>query len=149
MRPVPIRVVRRFPGPVENAFAWLTDFEDADAEKAGAVVEMRKVVERSPGRVVYEGETSVLGRRSWSRTEVSLQPPDRWHARVTKGPRTGSDTDYRLVPTPEGCELTVDYRFVLEPKGRMLALRLLRPLVKRDLERMWDGFEAAMRRDLL
>lgn len=149
MGPVRIRVVRRFPFPRDAAYAWLTDFEDADAARAGAVVEMRRVVARSPGRVVYEGETAVLGRRSWSRTDVALQPPDRWHARVTDGPRTGSETRYHLVPAAEGgCALTVDYDFVLQPKARMLALRVLKPLVKRELEKMWDGFEAAIAQDI-
>ena len=148
MRPVRVRVVRRFPFPQAAAYAWLTDFEDADAQRAGAVVETRLVVARSPGRVVYEGETRVLGRRTWARTDVTLQPPDRWEARVTQGSRAGSETRYRLAPTPDGCELTVDYAFVLQPRARMLLLGLLKGLVKRDLERMWDGFEAAMRAEL-
>ena len=150
MRPVEIRLVRRFPFPRDRAFAWLTDFQDEDAATAGAVVTARRVVERGPKRVVYEGETAVLGSRASSRTEVDLAPPDAWRARVTAGPRVGSTTDYRLVPVEGGggCELTVTYRFVVRPAGRMVALRLLKPLVRRELVRMWDGFSAAMARDL-
>lgn len=148
MRPVTIRLTRRFPHPREAAYAWLTDFQDEDADVAGAVVQARKVVERGPKRVVYDGETEALGARVSSRTEVDLAPPDAWHARVTRGPRTGSATDYRLVPVEGGCELTVTYRFVLRPAGRMLAFRLLKPLVRRELGRMWDGFARAMDADL-
>lgn len=149
MQPVEIRLVRRFPFPRDAAYAWLTDFEEEDAQRAkGAVVAERRVVERGPGRVVYEGETAVLGVRTFSRTEVALSPPDRWHARVTKGPRTGSETHYSLVPVEGGSELTLTYRFVLQPAVRMALLRVLKPLVRRELSRMWDGFEDAMRREL-
>jgi hypothetical protein len=146
--PVRIRVTRRFPFPRDAAYAWLTDFDDADAGRAGAVVEERRVLERGPRRVVYEGVTQVLGRRSLSTTEVALDPPARWRAVVTKGPRTGSETDYELVPTPDGCRLTVDYRFVLQDPKKHFVLRLAKPLVARDLGKMWDGFGAAMDREL-
>lgn len=146
MRPVRIRVVKRFPHPPDRAYAWLTDFDDADAQRTGAVVVARRVVERAPGRVVYEGETEVLGRRSWARTEVLLSPPDRWTARVVAGPREGSVTSYRLRPVEGGCEIEVAYDFVL--KGKTWLLRLAKPFVARDLRRMWDGYAASMDAEL-
>ena len=146
--PVHIRVTRAFPHGRDAAYAWLTDFEDADAQRAGAVVEMRKVIERSKDRIVYEGETSVLGRRTWSTTEVTLSPPDRWEAEVTHGPRKGSFTHYHLVPKGEGCHITVDYHFLLDDPKRMMLLRIAKPLVKRVLVKMWSGFADAMQREL-
>jgi hypothetical protein len=149
MEPVHIRVEHSFAPPRDRAYLWLTDFDEGDVERAeGAVLEKRKVLERAKDRVVYEGETAVLGRRTWSVTEVQLTPPDRWEAKVTKGPRTGSFTHYRLVPKGDGCHITVDYHFVLDKPARMLLLRLAKPLVKRDLARMWDGFANAMQREL-
>ena len=149
MTPVHIRVSRAFPHPRDRAYLWLTDFEEGDVERAkGAVLEKRKVLERAKDRVVYEGETQVLGRRTWSVTEVQLTPPDRWEAKVTKGPRTGSFTHYHLVPEGDGCRITVDYHFVLDDPKRMMLLRLAKPLVKRDLAKMWAGFAEAMRREL-
>lgn len=149
MKPVHIRVACSFPHPRDEAYAWLTDFDDGDAERAGAVVELRRVVERAKDRVVYEGETEVLGRRAWARTEVKLAPPDAWRADVTAGPRTGSFTTYRLVPSSSSsCALTVDYHFVFPQAARMLLLRVAKPLVKRELEKMWAGYAAAMRVEL-
>ena len=147
-KPVRIVVERAFRHDLAAAFAWLTDFDDADAQRTQAVVEMRKVRERSPDRIVYEGETEVLGRRAHSVTEVRLLPPDRWVARVIEGPRTGSFTEYTMTRTAEGCRLVVDYRFVLDKAGAMLALRVLKPFVRQELVRMWDGFEVAMDREL-
>lgn len=147
-KPVHIHLERRLPHARDAAYAWLTDFDEADVERAGAVVEMRKVVERGPGRIAYEGETSVLGRRSHGRTEVTLQPPDRWEARVVSGPRLGSFTHYRLVPEGAGCFLTVDYHFLVSPSSRHRLLRLAKPLVARELRKMWDGFAAAMDEEL-
>ena len=146
--PVHIRVVQRFDRPLADAYAWLTDFTEDDAKHAGAVIQTRKVRERGPKRVVYEGETEVLGRRIWGVSEVDLAPPDRWEARVVEGPRKGSRTTYHLVPRGAGCEITVDYRFVLDDPRRFLLLRVAKPLVARELRKMWRGFAAAMSREL-
>lgn len=148
-RHVHIRVERAFAAPRDAAFAWLTDFDEGDAERAGAVIEMRKVVERAKDHIVYEGETAMLGRRSWGVTEVTLHPPDRWEAKVTKGPRTGSFTHYHLVPQGTGAShLTIDYHFILDDPRRMMLLRILKPLVRRELGKMWAGFAEAMEKDL-
>lgn len=146
--PVHIRVERESPIARDAAYAWLTDFDEGDAERAGTVVEMRRVLERAKDRVVYEGETVMLGRRTRGTTEVTLTPPDRWEAKVTAGPRTGSFTHYHLVPHGAGCHLTVDYHFVLDDARRMLLLRIAKPLVRRELAKMWAGFASAMEREL-
>lgn len=148
MPPVHIRLRLRLPRAPDAAYAWLTDFEDNDVERAGAVLEMRKVIERAPGRIVYEGEQVVLGRHVTGTTEVTLHPPDRWEARVTKGPRLGSFVHYRLVPDGAGSHLTVDYHLTLVDKRRMLLLRVAKLLVKRELAQMWDGFATAMEREV-
>lgn len=147
--PVRIVIERTFSVPVADAYAWLTDFRDDDVERAqGAVLRARRVVERSAKRVVYEGETEVLGRRIASTTEVDLAPPDAWEARVTKGPRTGSVTRYRLFPDGAGSRIRVEYGFVLQDGLKHLLLRLAKAKVRRDLARMWDGFAAAMEAEL-
>lgn len=148
MAHVSILIERRLPHARDAAYAWLTDFEDADAQRAGAVVEMRRVTHRSPARIVYEGEQVVLGRRSTGTTEVTLHPPDRWEARVVAGPRLGSFTHYRLVPDGAGSRLTVHYHLQLDDARRMFLLRLAKPLVKRELSKMWDGFVGSMAGEL-
>jgi hypothetical protein len=148
--PVVIRIARRLPHPRDGAYAWLTDFQDDDARRAGgAVLRSRKVTLREKTRVVYEGHTEVLGRASRAVTDVTLMPPERWEARVVEGPRTGSWTDYSLVPDgPDACRLSVTYHFVFADPKRQLAVRVLKPLVRRSLARMWAGFAADMARDL-
>lgn len=146
--PIVIRLTRDLPHAPERAFGWLTDFEDADADRAGAVIRARRVVAREKDRVVYEGEQRVLGRETRGTSEVTLAPPDRWTARVLDGPRAGSVTSYRLDGTPRGSRLTVEYHIRLaDPKARILAT-LLKPLVRRELSRMWDGFERSMAAEL-
>ena len=150
-RPIRIRVVREFPFPRDAAYEWLTDIEDDDvARAAGAVIEARRVIERSPERLVYEGETGSMGRRVWSVTEVTFQRPDRWHARVIDGPRLGSETDYHLESLDGGARsrLTVDYGFVFVSGVTHAIARLAHPILARDLGMMWDGFAASMAREL-
>lgn len=145
--PVRVRIVQRFSQPAPQAYAWLTDIQDEDVDHAGAVIKARKVRERAPGRILYEGETEVLGRRTWGLTSVTMAPPDKWEARVVEGPRTGSFTTYDLRPVPDGCELTIDYRFVFDQKKTERLARLLKPLLRMSLKRMWVGYAASMDRE--
>jgi len=149
MRPAVFEYERFFPVPVERAYAWLTDFRDDDVERAKAgLVHARRVVERSKTRVVYDGAIRAMGRIVPSRTEVDLAPPDRWESRVIEGPRTGSSNSYRLLPSPGGCTLRITYRVVSRDPLTRIALRVARPLVRREFERMWDGFSASMRQEM-
>lgn len=148
-RPVHVRLTREIPMPVEQAFAWLTDIQDDDVARAeGAVVKHRKVTHRSATRIVYEGETEVLGRRTPSTTEVTLLPPDAWEARVVAGPRLGSWTTYKLTPQGAGSKLALHYRFLHEKAVTRIAMRLVQPKIRADLETMWDGYVADMRREM-
>lgn len=146
--PVEIVIERRLPRPRDAAYAWLTDFESEDVARAGAVLQKRRILERGPTRIVYEAEQQVLGRQTGGTTEVTLHPPDRWEARVTQGPRLGSFTHYRLVPDAEGARLTVHYHLVQVDGVKHAIMRLAKPLVKRELERMWDGFSSALTREI-
>lgn len=148
-RPIRIRIVQDFPHPPEAAYAWLTDFDDGDTQRTDAVIKARRVVERGPTRVVYEGETEALGRRAWARTEVTLMPPDKWHARVTEGPRTGSETHYRLEALPGGgSRAIVEYGFVFVDGSKHLIVRLAAPLLRKSLQQMWAGFARSMDEEL-
>ncbi|MEA3199310.1 MAG: hypothetical protein QOE90_738 [Thermoplasmata archaeon] len=147
-RPVNVKITREIPMPVPQAFAWLTDFQDDDAQRAGAVVARRKVVERSATRSVYEGETEVLGRRNPATTEVRLHPPDAWEARVVAGPRTGSWTTYKLTPSGTGSRLALHYRFTHEKPMTRVLMRLVKPKIRAELVKMWEGYEADMRREI-
>lgn len=140
---------RQFPYPLPAVYAWLTDYQDDDAEKAGAIIRRRSVVSREPGRIVLEGELETLGRRAPGRAEVLLHPPDRWEARFLAGPLKGSVYEYRLTPVAPGrTRLDALYRARARRPSRRLLIRLLRPFIRREIHRMWNGFAKAMDADL-
>lgn len=135
--------------PLEQAYAWLTDYQDDDPALTSRVVKRRPVVSRSADKVVLDGEIEVLGRRVKGKAEVHLFPPDRWEARLyRKDGQRGSTFHYRLVPKAQGCRLVVDYHIQARRAATRWKLLLLRPLALRDIRIMWDGFVAAMERDV-
>lgn len=146
-RPVVIRLTRKLPLPIERAFAWLTDFQDDDPARAGALLTARKILSRSPERVVFEGEHDTLGRRMRYTQEVLLAPPDAWRSHVIDGPRQGSRNEYRLEAAPGGSVLRVEYRLLHDAPRTLLLMRVAKPLLKRKLAKMWEGYEKAMRED--
>lgn len=146
---VHLRYERTLGHPVEDAFGWLTDYRDDDAERAGAIIQDREVVEETEDRIVLEGDLETLGRRMQGRAVVELDPPDHWTANLydVKG-RPSGVYDYRLEDADDGSHLVVDYEFAAPKLQHKLLLWLTRPLIRRELETMWDGFEAAMDQEL-
>lgn len=148
-RHVTIHYERDLPHSIGEAYAWLTDFTDEDPTLTDAIVEKRPVLERSEDRVLLEGTLNLLGKRGTGKAEVRLFPPDRWEAHFIEGRGRGSVYEYRLVPRgPEGCRLVVDYRVRVKRFRGWLQVTLAKPAVRREIHRMWDGFCAAMARDL-
>ncbi|HWG89996.1 MAG TPA: SRPBCC family protein [Candidatus Thermoplasmatota archaeon] len=146
---IDITYTRRIPYPLDVAYAWLTDYQDDDPARAGAVIEERTVASREPGRVVLNACLNLLGTKGRGKAEVLLHPPDHWEARILEGSGRGSHYRYRLDPLPEGgCRLTVVYGVAARRPISRLKVRLLSPLVRRELGRMWDGFAASMEREL-
>jgi hypothetical protein len=135
---------RRFPFPLPQAYAWLTDYRDDDPQRTGHIIKKRPVVERTKDRVVLEGELELLGRRMRGRAEVHLSPPDRWEARF----QNGTVYRYRLEPDGAGCVLRVEYRIRTRRWRRFLGLLLARGRVLREIDAMWDGFARSMAAEL-
>ncbi|MCA1814650.1 MAG: SRPBCC family protein, partial [Halobacteriales archaeon] len=136
--------------PLGPAYAWLTDYQDDDPQRAGAIIKARPVVERTRDKVVLQGHLEVLGRTMSGTADVHLFPPDRWEARFRHkdGGLNGSVYLYKLTPTANGCRLDVDYRFRARRLKSKLRLTLAKPAIRRELDKMWDGFIASMERDL-
>lgn len=142
---ITIRYDRRLPVPRDQAYEWLTDYEEDDPDRAGAIIEERRVVEETEDRVVLDGRISTLGRRMEGRAEVELSPPDAWTAHLydTKD-RKGGRYEYRLEPEDGGSRLVVAYH-VRAPRLRdRLVLTLAKPWIRREIDAMWDGFVEAM-----
>lgn len=145
---VTIAYTRPFPYPVDQAYAWLTDYQDDDPARTTAVVKRRPVLKREPGKITMEGELEMLGVRGTGIVEVSLHPPDRWVAEIVKGGGRGGLYEYQLSATPEGCRLDVRYRVRVRRWSSRLRLMIAKPLLRRELRTMWDGFAASMAKDL-
>lgn len=142
---VSVRYERSLGHDVEPAFTWLTDYRDDDAQRTGAIIEDRRVLEETDQRIVLEGELETLGRTMEGTAVVKLDPPDTWTAHLydEKGRPTGV-YEYSLTPQEDGSRLRVDYRFAAPKLRHKLMLWLSKPLIKRELDEMWDGFEDSM-----
>jgi hypothetical protein len=132
----------RFRAPLPFVFRWCTDYtpDDARLEKDDYT---RRIVKRSTRKVVYEDLSDSPNGWMWSHQEVTLRPPNRWHAEVTGSHRYWS-LDYQLRELPDG-------RTELHLRGerRPTALGKNPPKAKleRDLGRMWSNFGQALERD--
>lgn len=138
---------RRVPYPVDIAYAWLTDYADDDPDRTEEIIKRRPVVERTDEMVVLDATIEIFGKNVSRRAEIDLMPPNRWRARaIDKKGRTGDVYEYRLEPREGGAtsELIVDYHFITPKFKHKLQLALLRRSVYRKLDKMWDGFFAAM-----
>lgn len=146
---VTVRYERTLEHPVEDAFAWLTDYQEDDPERAGGIIQERRVIEETDERIVLEGELETLGREMEGTAVVKLDPPDHWRAHLydAKG-RPSGIYDYRLEPEADGSRLVVDYQFAAPKLKHKLLLWVTRPLIRRQLDEMWDGFADAMDREL-
>jgi len=144
---------REFAYPVDKAYEWLTDYQDDDHLRAGAIIKRRIVVRREtdkdgrPTEYELEGELETLGQSTGTgRALIRLWPDEkRWQADLAGGRWV---YDYRLVPTPKGSRILIDYRFGSKRLKRRILLTLTKPLIRRELNKMWDGFDAAMKKEL-
>lgn len=145
---VDITYTRVLPYPVDVAYAWLTDYRDDDHTRTDRVLARRTVAERAPDRVLMDVELDIVGRTK-ARAEVRLFPPDRWEARPIgrHGPSKTVYT-YQLEPAPGGSRLTVVYHTRVRNPVRRTVARLMLPVLRARIARMWDGFAAAMAKDL-
>lgn len=145
-RAVTYRYEAELPYPIEQAYAWLTDYQDDDPSLTTAVVRKRRVVKRTPEEVVLDGEIENLGHTWTGRATIALHPQEhRWVATLREGRMVN---EYWLTPTPRGCLLRVDYHVYARRWTNRLKLRLARGRVRRELDAMWGGFLGAMEREL-
>lgn len=145
-----VRHERLLHHPRDRAYAWLTDYEAADAQRAGAVLTSREVVSQEGDRIALDEEIRSLGLERSVRTVVELDPPDRWTAQVHHTPGAEPDLfEYQLEAVDDGSSrLTVAYRYAATNLLERFMLWLLRPWLRKETTRMWEGFEAAMDAEL-
>ena len=144
---VSLKYERTFPYPVSVAYAWLTDYQDDDPQRAGTVIKSRNVVRRSDREVEVDAELEIVGKPARGRATIHLYPEEhRWIAIIGKG---AWQFDYRLEPAgPNAARLKVDYKVGSRRWTRRAMTWLAKPIILRRLDRMWANFDAAMRREL-
>jgi hypothetical protein len=132
-----------FRAPLRYVYRWCTDYTPNDARLEKDEYD-RKIVKRGARTVVYEDLYESPAGWMWSHQEVTLHPPDRWHAESTGSHRTWS-LDYTLRPLPNGrTELT------LRGTRRPTALGEPNPpaaRMERDLRRAWANFGHSLEKD--
>lgn len=145
------RYAREFPHSAEECYQWLTDYQDHDPDLAqGHILREREVVERTPERVVMRVRNDFMGRAMKGRAEIRLFPEAlRYEARPLDGDGGGLLYTYQLTPLgPSRARLDVAYGHRARRVKRWVQLQLARPAAMRKIGKMWDGFAAAMQRDL-
>ena len=137
------RISVSFRVPLDFAFAWCTDYTPQDASLEGESYR-RKIIERTPRRVIFEDlEESDTG-WEWSREIVTLQPPNRWHMDGIGNYRDVT-ADYVLSPLPDG-RTRLDLRWRRRPKTPE-AKKKTKAEREASAIRAWKRFGAAMERD--
>ncbi len=136
------RVKVAFDVPLRFAFGWCTDYTPEDAALEGESYQ-RKIVERSPRRVVFEDLEETPTGWVWGRDIVTLRPPDRWHMEGT-GSHRDVTADYVLTELPDGrTQLELRWWRAPHPPGKKI------PRAEREKETTtaWKRFAAAMEKD--
>jgi hypothetical protein len=111
-------------------------------------VKRRPVLERTKDKIVMEGELEIAGARGTGTVEVTLDPPAHWTATIVKGGGKGSVYDYRLTAVPGGSRLDVVYHIRVKRWKSRLRVWLGRPVIRKQIGIMWDGFADSMKKDL-
>jgi len=137
------RVRVAFRVPLDFAFAWCTDFSPEDGTLEGETFE-RKIIERTPRRVVFEDLEETEDGWEWSRDVVRLQPPNRWHMDGVGNVRDVT-ADYRLTALPNG-RTELELRWRRRPKVAA-AHQLTKAQREVSATQSWKRFRTAMERD--
>jgi hypothetical protein len=132
-----------FRAPLPYVYRWCTDYTPGDARLEKDEYD-RKIVKRGARTVVFEDLYELPKGWIWSRHEVTLHPPDRWHAESVGSHRTWS-LDYTLRPLPDGrTELT------LRGTRRPTAIGAPNPpaeRMERQLRKAWANFGRSLEKD--
>jgi hypothetical protein len=88
-----------FRAPLPYVFSWCTDF-DPDDDRREKDRYTRKIIERTPRRIVFEDLVDSDEGWNWARHVVTLHPPDSWHSESV-GTHRALTIDYVLTRLSE------------------------------------------------
>ena len=132
-----------FRAPLRFVYSWCTDFHPSDSklEKEDYV---RKIVERTSRKIIFEDLQEMQDGWSWQRATVSLYPPNRWHM-DNIGNHRDVKADYVLTGAPED-RTRLHLRWKVWPKTAA-ASKLTRTERERSVASAWKKFAAALETD--
>jgi hypothetical protein len=132
-----------FRAPMAFVLRWCTDYSPEDSGLEGEQFR-RRILERTRQHVVYEDLDDSPGGWMWSRWNITIHPPDRWHGTAVGNYRSW-DVDYRLNSLPgDRTQLT------LRGRRSPLLLGMKNPPkteLERELTRSWEKFGRALEAD--
>lgn len=141
------RITAEFVVPLAFAYRWCTDYTPEDPRYAGedrTIGLRRRIVSRSPRRVVFENLYDAGGGWAWERCLVTLRPPDRWHCE-TRGNYGESVLDYRLTAVgPDRTRLEMGWKS--RPGGFARGRRPGPAAVEAFVRRLWRRRATALER---
>ena len=142
MKTVSCELEVTFRAPLRFVFSWCTDYQPSDPklEKEDYV---RKIIERSSRRVIFEDLQEMRDGWSWQRATVILYPPNRWHM-DNIGNRRDVKADYVLTLVGERTRLHL--RWKVWPKT-VAASKLSKTNRERSVASAWKKLGAALERD--
>jgi hypothetical protein len=138
-----LHIRAEFRAPLPFVYAWCTDFDAGDAEREKEHY-TRRVLERTPRRVVFEDLADGDEGWVWSRHVVTLRPPNAWHSESFGSHREAS-LDYVLTPLSPG-RTRLDLRWRRRPTTRTRTRRS-KSAIERESTAGWRHFARALERD--
>ena len=137
------RIMQEFSAPIRFVFSWCTDFSPQDAGLEGEKY-LRKVVERSRNRVIFEDLSETERGWAWMSHDVSLRPPKRWHM-TGLGNNVDVVADYRLTALARD-RTRLELRWRRKPKNKN-AIRMTKAAREAETKTGWQNFARALERD--
>jgi hypothetical protein len=132
-----------FRAPLPYVFAWCTDF-DAGDDRLEKDSYTRKIIERTPRRVVFEDLVDSPQGWNWARHVVTLRPPDGWHSDSVGTHRT-LRIDYTLTRLPgDRTRLELRWRRRRTP---LATSRVSKRAIEKSTTAAWRHFARALEKD--
>jgi hypothetical protein len=132
-----------FRAPLPYVFSWCTDY-DAHDDRREKDRYTRKVIERTPRRVVFEDLVDSDQGWNWARHVVTLQPPDRWHSDSVGTHRTLT-IDYVLTPL-SGERTRLDLRWKRR-RTPLATTKVSKQAIEKSTTAAWRHFARELERD--
>lgn len=138
-----LHVAAEFRAPLSYVYSWCTDFDPGDAQREREQY-VRRILERTARRVVFEDLEDTKDGWVWSRHVVTLHPPNAWHSESVGSHRDAS-LEYALTPLP-GDRTRLDLRWRRWPTARATVRRSKRE-IERSTAEAWRHLSRALERD--